>query len=422
MSAEPTYAENADAEQQAAAVASLAPNPDLVVQPPSFQQLAAEHAKLHNVTDPHAGHHHLSQRDANFVMWTTILMLVGAQIGLTQFKKRYPKQYNFTTLLGLWLVPCGFGLVNSWIQFLVVWALFSMIAAFFLMLARSKPIAKDTPRKVYLWLDVTYRACMAGTGAAWFCFMMILICPPVLGILPKFVVKLLISVGTYSVYFGVLIRDIGEYAADTMAANLAYKRGKGDDDDDSATAARMPKNTCALCSDELRIVGEGTAVEEHSEEGGFQMTEITRPMLMRAPDGSLVVVYPGTPVAQQIEAAVQASRRRAAAARADDPQNEEQKILQFPGHDGKPLFQLQCKHVFHENCIKGWCVVGKKNVCPCCSERVDMKVLLKTSPLWGTSSLAWGRLLDVVRYLVVWNPLVFLVLRLVFYEAGVGAG
>jgi hypothetical protein len=88
---------------------------------------------------------------------------------------------------------------------------------------------------------------------------------------------------------------------------------------------------------------------------------------------------------------------------------------------GDRLYQLQCMHVFHEACIKGWCVIGKKDTCPTCSERVDIKALLKTSPLWGQTSRLWGQLLDAVRYVVVWNPLIFLALRVLFYEMGIGA-
>ena len=27
-------------------------------------------------------------------------------------------------------------------------------------------------------------------------------------------------------------------------------------------------------------------------------------------------------------------------------------------------FALECKHCFHEACIRGWAIVGKQNTCP----------------------------------------------------------
>ena len=30
---------------------------------------------------------------------------------------------------------------------------------------------------------------------------------------------------------------------------------------------------------------------------------------------------------------------------------------------------------FHEFCIRGWCIVGKKQTCPYCKEKVDLKRL-----------------------------------------------
>jgi RING finger protein 121/175 len=38
-------------------------------------------------------------------------------------------------------------------------------------------------------------------------------------------------------------------------------------------------------------------------------------------------------------------------------------------------FSLPCGHIFHEFCIRGWCIVGKKQTCPYCKEKVDLKVL-----------------------------------------------
>jgi RING finger protein 121 len=38
-------------------------------------------------------------------------------------------------------------------------------------------------------------------------------------------------------------------------------------------------------------------------------------------------------------------------------------------------FKLPCGHTFHEFCIRGWCIVGKKQTCPYCKEKVDLKRL-----------------------------------------------
>lgn len=31
---------------------------------------------------------------------------------------------------------------------------------------------------------------------------------------------------------------------------------------------------------------------------------------------------------------------------------------------------------FHEFCIRGWCIVGKKQTCPYCNEKVDLKRMM----------------------------------------------
>jgi len=77
----------------------------------------------------------------------------------------------------------------------------------------------------------------------------------------------------------------------------------------------------------------------------------------------------------------------------------------------EPVFKLACEHVFHEHCIRGWALVGKKDTCPLCDEKVDMKAFRKTPwGLDGTGAL-WGQLLDAVRYLIVWNPVILVLLN-----------
>ncbi|PZC73741.1 E3 ubiquitin ligase Rnf121 [Helicoverpa armigera] len=67
-------------------------------------------------------------------------------------------------------------------------------------------------------------------------------------------------------------------------------------------------------------------------------------------------------------------------------------------------YKLTCGHVFHEFCIRGWCIVGKKQTCPYCKEKVDLKRMF-TNP-WDRPHILYGQLLDWIRWLVAWQPLI----------------
>lgn len=76
--------------------------------------------------------------------------------------------------------------------------------------------------------------------------------------------------------------------------------------------------------------------------------------------------------------------------------------------------QLNCKHIFHPECIKGWLIVGKKDSCPACNEKVDLRRLYADKP-WETRNLSWIQMLDMVRYLIVWQPTIMTALHFVFH-------
>ncbi|XP_013171740.1 PREDICTED: RING finger protein 121 isoform X3 [Papilio xuthus] len=67
-------------------------------------------------------------------------------------------------------------------------------------------------------------------------------------------------------------------------------------------------------------------------------------------------------------------------------------------------YKLPCGHVFHEFCIRGWCIVGKKQTCPYCKEKVDLRRMF-TNP-WDRPHILYGQLLDWIRWLVAWQPLI----------------
>uniref|UniRef100_K1QUG7 Uncharacterized protein n=1 Tax=Magallana gigas TaxID=29159 RepID=K1QUG7_MAGGI len=78
--------------------------------------------------------------------------------------------------------------------------------------------------------------------------------------------------------------------------------------------------------------------------------------------------------------------------------------------------KLGCDHVFHEFCIRGWCIVGKKQTCPYCKEKVDLKRMFP-SP-WDRPDILYGNLLDWIRYLVAWQPIIIILVQGINWSLG----
>ncbi|KFM28282.1 RING finger protein 121 [Auxenochlorella protothecoides] len=78
---------------------------------------------------------------------------------------------------------------------------------------------------------------------------------------------------------------------------------------------------------------------------------------------------------------------------------------------------LSCKHLFHSDCIRGWTIVGKKDTCPTCHEKVDLRKLYASRP-WESTNMSWTQMLDLIRFFVVWNPVILTGLHFVFHWTG----
>lgn len=81
------------------------------------------------------------------------------------------------------------------------------------------------------------------------------------------------------------------------------------------------------------------------------------------------------------------------------------------------IFVLSCGHKFHEYCIYGWCLIGKRQVCPFCREKVDLGKLFSALPFQKPHYL-YGSFLDFIRYLFAWQPVIFLAVHFLDYELG----
>ncbi|XP_020367829.1 RING finger protein 175 [Rhincodon typus] len=95
-----------------------------------------------------------------------------------------------------------------------------------------------------------------------------------------------------------------------------------------------------------------------------------------------------------------------------------QKIFVDISEEGilEDTYRLSCSHVFHEFCIRGWCIVGKKQTCPYCNEKVDLKRMLSNP--WERTHVLYGQLLDWLRYLVAWQPVIIGVVQGINYILG----
>jgi len=71
-------------------------------------------------------------------------------------------------------------------------------------------------------------------------------------------------------------------------------------------------------------------------------------------------------------------------------------------------------HEYHEYCLYGWALVGKRDTCPFCKENASISTMFGNSPLQKPAYF-YGRILLAVRYLVLWFPLLFLAVDLTFY-------
>ncbi|XP_065177187.1 E3 ubiquitin ligase Rnf121-like [Sycon ciliatum] len=74
---------------------------------------------------------------------------------------------------------------------------------------------------------------------------------------------------------------------------------------------------------------------------------------------------------------------------------------------------LSCSHVFHEFCIRGWCIVGKKAICPYCKEVVDMRKLARTP--WEISYLKHFEFVEMLRLFLVWFPVSWILIQAVIW-------
>jgi RING finger protein 121 len=267
---------------------------------------APEHAHLHNV-----------------IFGTVVSMLICCQLGLIIFKARNPKLFKRVTLVLMHLLPPGFSIVMSFWRFVVIFALYLIVAGKTIFDATRVPLQPKTPRRVYRFFLLIFQL---SYGAAGIGYSLLIIefwglntmLSPALG---QMIAGFSLTIIFYGLYYGMLARDTAEWCSDRMSASLGFGGGGGGggggkDDDDLSLPRRAAGNACLICGDQL--------------------------VAIRRDD---------TPVERR-------------------------------------LYKLACGHEFHESCLRGWTIVGKRGFCPACREKVRFEETflqhpwLRTAQLW----------------------------------------
>ncbi|KAF9923516.1 hypothetical protein FBU30_006438 [Linnemannia zychae] len=305
----------------------------------------------------HAGHESTHSKMAMII----IFALIAFQFVLLWWKKHHYRSYQATTTLGLWLLPFAFAVHGGMHQFAAVWTIFTILNSWIIYKATRKPLHHLTPKVVYKWFWVIYQISyvtgIIGYGMMFLTFMGFGVTPPQEGEEAKasFLVTWGLTFLVYGIYFGILGRDFVEFCTESMASTLGYYTKDG------FPRKHLRLGVCAICG--IHVSNAISTIDAHGH--------LQAPVLLN-PSATNVSV--------------------------------------------EPSIKLNCGHEFHEECIRGWCLIGKKDMCPYCKEKVDLRAF-KTNP-WDTTQQLYLNLLDALRYMIVWQPVIMGLVQFGFYMTG----
>ncbi|KYQ92945.1 hypothetical protein DLAC_05544 [Tieghemostelium lacteum] len=325
-------------------------------------KIGQAHGHSHNADDSgiinHPGHNELHR----MITLGVILVMVVSQFLLLIWRNKYPRSFLRLSLLGLWVFPIVFSLYYQHVRMILIWSAFSGALVYLYRLSTQNPLDRKTPKIVFIWFYFIYIISFIISVIG---FLGMIFLP---GSTDGYA-----TIIFYGLYFGLLGRDFAELCSDRIATIL----GLG--------GSRLPftaisNSYCAICTNNLKPIASSTSNSVGSD------------LLLSSINNSS-------------NAANNSSRDKSIETKMDWVMNKlfSKKPVELPG----------CKHVFHEWCIRGWSLVGKKNMCPHCNEKVNLREL-SDNP-WEKQTFIWGSLLDSVRYLVVWNPIILYLIQWLVY-------
>ncbi|KAJ1736688.1 hypothetical protein LPJ72_001183 [Coemansia sp. Benny D160-2] len=332
------------------------------------RSLSPEDIRMIIETESYKAHHqgHEAKHALMFLIFACVLAMLPSTV--TYWRKRHPMSYRLVSVGSICLIPVYFAAANHYYRFVCIWLVYALANTYVLYMATRIPLHVHTPRRVYRWFAFINKASYAVFVGGGLLFLL-----GFFNIMPgltdtAYYVETSMLTVFYGLYFGLMSRDLVTLCTDKMAATLGYSsRGT------RIATKFLPQDVCCICGDRLG-----------SSSG----------------DGRERVVAGGGMLA-----AASTSRHPAAHGGATDSLAT-----------AEPTHALGCGHEFHASCIRGWCVIGKKDVCPFCSEKVDLHEF-KRNP-WDKQELFYVTALEYMRFFVSWQPLTLLFLTVVFWLLG----
>lgn len=325
-----------------------------------------QHAEFHK---KHKGHEAMH---AEMVI-ILITMLVLGQIALFQWRSRSPKTYNTCTLFLLWIVPLVFSCMYGWPRFIIIWSVFTLITGLVLRKAVwNQKITPETPRLVYRVFLFMFRVSLTIGTVGYLCFLFTMLGFNLMFFVsPELAFDFSFLCLWYGFYFGVVVRDLSDLCSTSIAKKVGYyqdESGTGKEAKQRLLTRQLAPNICAICGNSMHDSAQSTKHSQSLFDPHANLLDESHPTNSR------------------------------------DMSGEEETI------------KLSCGHTFHEYCIRGWILVGKKQTCPYCSEKVDTKQL--TAHPWEKYNHMYAQLLEWLRYLVAWQPIILMLVHGVTWVFG----
>jgi len=198
----------------------------------------------------------------------------------------------------------------------------------------------------------------------------------------------------YGFYFGVVIRDFSDLCATSIAVKGKFykedKTGNRKNEGRFLPQRQLEKGTCAMCGFKLC----GKKLDSTLRDAGRHNNNNYNQINNFSADTKLLDIN----LEDFSDAAYGVQHRE------PNTSDDEKSIV------------LTCGHEFHEYCIRGWVILGKQSTCPYCNEKVDTKIL--GNHPWEKYNRMYAQLLEWLRYLVAWQPIILIAINGVTHLMG----